>query len=70
MHEGRLPDIEEDTLVQVEDELRQKGSDVLSVRTDVSRMDDVESLAGKQRCGDAGRRRYGGVAAPHKDALV
>jgi len=57
-----LPDIEEDTLVQVEDELRQKGSDVLSVRTDVSRMDDVESLAGK--------RRYGGVAAPHKDALV
>ncbi len=40
-----LADIEKTSLRQAEDELRASGADVLAVRTDVSRLADVEALA-------------------------
>ena len=42
-----LADIEEPALVQAHDELRGTGADVLAVRTDVSKVADVEQLADK-----------------------
>ncbi len=50
-----LADIEEDALRQAEVEMREKGFDVLGVRTDVSNAGDVEKLA--QQTLDA----FGGV---------
>jgi NAD(P)-dependent dehydrogenase (short-subunit alcohol dehydrogenase family) len=40
-----LADVEEDSLKQAEEELRDGGAEVLSVRTDVSQAADVERLA-------------------------
>ena len=40
-----LADIEEDALRQAEVEMREKGFDVLGVRTDVAQAGDVEKLA-------------------------
>ena len=40
-----LADVEEDALRQAEVEMREKGFDVLGVRTDVSKAGDVEKLA-------------------------
>ena len=42
-----LSDIEEKTLSQVEEELRSKGVEVMSVVADVSKIDDVKNLAQK-----------------------
>jgi NAD(P)-dependent dehydrogenase (short-subunit alcohol dehydrogenase family) len=40
-----LADVEEDALRQAEAEFREKGVDVLGVRTDVSKSEDIEKLA-------------------------
>jgi NAD(P)-dependent dehydrogenase (short-subunit alcohol dehydrogenase family) len=40
-----LADIEEDALLLAEAEFREKGADVLGVRTDVSKSEDLEKLA-------------------------
>ena len=40
-----LADVEEDALRQAEAEFREKGVDVLGVRTDVSKPEDLEKLA-------------------------
>ena len=40
-----VADVEEGALAKAEDELRTAGADVLAVRTDVSRQDDVDELA-------------------------
>ena len=40
-----LADVEQDALRQAEVEMREKGFDVLGVRTDVSQAGDVEKLA-------------------------
>lgn len=40
-----IADIEEPSLQQAEKTLRERGADVLAVRTDVSKLPDVESLA-------------------------
>src|SRR5947209_4283023 len=50
-----LADIEEDALRQAEEELKASGADVLAVRTDVSKAEEVEALA--QQAFD----RYGAV---------
>lgn len=42
-----LADVEENALRKAEEELRGKGSDVLAVRTDVSKAADIEGLAQK-----------------------
>jgi NAD(P)-dependent dehydrogenase (short-subunit alcohol dehydrogenase family) len=42
-----LADIEEAALAQAEQQLKDSGATVLAMRTDVSKADDVESLAGK-----------------------
>ena len=50
LHEGMkvvLADIEEEALFQTEQKLKATGTDILSVRTDVSRADDVTRLAEK-----------------------
>lgn len=42
-----LADVEEDALVKAEKDIRALGVDTLSVKTDVSKADDVEALADK-----------------------
>ena len=42
-----LADIEKDALLAAEEELKSKGVDVISVLTDVSKIEDVENLAQK-----------------------
>src|SRR3954467_11838254 len=59
-----VADIEEGALAKVEDELRSGGADVLAVRADVSRPEDVEQLA--RRTVD----QYGGVHLVHNNAGV
>src|SRR3954453_6687272 len=59
-----VADIEEGALAKVEDELGSGGADVLAVRTDVSRPEDVDQLA--RRTVD----HYGAVHLVHNNAGV
>ncbi len=40
-----ISDIENETLSQTEEELKQKGFDVLALTVDVSKIEDVKNLA-------------------------
>lgn len=44
-----IADIEAAALKQAEKTLKERGADVLAVRTDVSRLADIEALAKKDR---------------------
>jgi len=59
-----LADVEESALVAAERAFKDAGADVLGVRTDVSRADDVEALAGRAV------ERFGAVHLVHNNAGV
>ena len=59
-----LADIEETALVAVQNELEAQGTNVLALRTDVSRWEDVAALA------DAAFARFGAVHVLHNNAGV
>jgi len=59
-----LADVEESALVAAERAFKDAGADVLGVRTDVSRADEVEALAGRAV------ERFGAVHLVHNNAGV